>query len=295
MKAPTEKRNDTIQLVVTTACDLACSNCTELLPFRRDYRHMSVDVFREGLRSLRGWHGVRGVFGGNPVLHPQFEDLMQVLIEEVPEQRQRGLWCNNLHKHGQLIRDVFYPNGRFNLNAHGDPKAAAEIERWLPGKLIRGTEKRTSWHSPILLDWQDMGLSEREWIESRESCDINQEWSGAILERDGEPWGYFCEVAGALDGIRGENHGVPAVPGWWQKGMGHFETQVRQCCDRGCGVPLRRLGHRDSDQTYDYSKSWDAIVELRLSKRTRGERHETLPVGTDRATDYAARWTEKPR
>jgi hypothetical protein len=297
MKAPTEKKNDTIQIEVTRSCNLySCSNCTRLLPFRQDTLHMSVDVFRQALRSLNGWRGIRGVFGGNPCSHPKFADLMQVLVEEVPDQRQRGIWTNDLMKHGSLVRDVFYPLGRFNLNAHADGAAAAEIDRWLPGKLIPTSRDRASWHSPILLDWRDMGLSESEWVAARETCDINQTWSAAILERDGQPFAYFCEVGGALDGMRGENHGIPAVEGWWRRGMDGFGDQVAQCCDRGCGVPLRRLGHKDIEDTYDYSASFIPLVNGKLKPgKVSGVLHDDMaPVVTDRVTDYQGLRSAKP-
>lgn len=298
MKAPTDKKNDTIQILVTRACDLFnCSNCTQLLPFRRDTLHMSPDVFRAALRSLEGWPGVRGIFGGNPCTHPKFHDLMQILVEEVPNQRQRGIWTNNLMKHGELVREVFYPHGRFNLNAHASPEAAAEIDRWLPGKLIETSRNRPSWHSPILLDYHDYDISEAEWSELRESCDINHTWSAAIMERDGAAFVYFCEVAGALDGIRGENNGLPAVPGWWREKMPYFESQVRNCCDKGCGVPLRRLGHLDRDDTYDYSPGFGPLVQITLDKKTKlsGVEHKELPSATERPTDYQSRFSPKPK
>ncbi len=297
MKAPTDKTNDTIQIVISRSCDLMwCSNCTQLLPFRKDVAHMSVDVFRQALRSLKGWKGIRGVFGGNPCVHPRFPDLMAVLVEEVPDQRQRGLWTNNLMKHGQLVRDVFYPLGRFNLNAHADAAAAAEIDKWLPGRLIPTSRDRASWHSPMLLDWRDLGMLPSEWIAARESCDINQHWSAAIFEREGAPFAYFCEVAGALDGIRGENHGIPAVPGWWAFKMDRFGTQVRRCCDEGCGVPLRRLGHRDVDATYDYSESFIPLIAGRLkSPHVSLQLHGDLTTTpTQSPTDYQGLRSVKP-
>lgn len=296
MKAPTDKANDTIQIEVTRSCDLfSCSNCTRLLPFRTDAVHMSVDVFRAALRSLKGWPGIRGVFGGNPCVHPKFADLMQVLVEEVPDQRQRGIWTNNLLRHGALVREVFYPLGRFNLNAHADGDAAREIDKWLPGRLIPTSRDRASWHSPILLDWRDMGLSESEWIAQRETCDINQTWSAAIMERDGQPFAYFCEVAGALDGIRGENHGIPAVEGWWRGKMDTFGSQVRDCCDAGCGVPLRQLGHKDIDDTYDYSTAFIPLVEGKLKPgKVSGVLHGALATVTQRPTDYQGLRSVKP-
>lgn len=296
MKAPTEKANDTIQILVTRSCnEFTCSNCTQLLPFRTDTLHMSVDVFRQALRSLKGWPGIRGVFGGNPCSHPKFADLMQVLVEEVPNQKQRGIWTNNLMKHGALVREVLYPHGRFNLNAHCDEKSAAEIDRWLPGRLIPTSRDRPSWHSPILLDWRDMGLSEAEWVAQREACDINQTWSAAILERDGQPYAYFCEVAGALDGIRGTNHGIPAVEGWWRGSIASFGDQVSKCCDAGCGVPLRQLGHLDTDRVYDYSSAFIPLVDGKLKPgKVSGVLHGELATETQRPTDYQGLRSAKP-
>jgi hypothetical protein len=148
----------------------------------------------------------------------------------------------------------------------------------------------------MLVDWRDMGLTEAEWILARESCDINQTWSAGIFERDGQAFAYFCEVAGALDGIRGENHGIPAVEGWWRWSMGPFAHQVRNCCDVGCGVPLRQLGHKDIENVYDYSTSFIPLVEGKLKPgKVSGQLHDG-PVSslTQRVTDYQGLRSAKP-
>jgi hypothetical protein len=135
MLAPIDKirrgGNDIIQVVITTACDRNCSNCTQLLPFRADYRFMSVDCFREVVESLRDWPGVVAMFGGNPCVHPNFPAFCRILAEAIPPTR-RGLWTNHLFKHGAIAAETF-GKGRLNLNAHGNPEAAAEIEKWFPG------------------------------------------------------------------------------------------------------------------------------------------------------------------
>lgn len=291
MKAPTDKSNDIIQVLVTRSCDLFhCSNCTQLLPFRSDPVNMSPDVFREAVESLADWPGIVGVFGGNPCVHPQFVELCEIIADLIPPHR-RGLWTNNLRGHGEIAAQTF-GNGRLNLNAHADPDAEAEMERWFPGRVKRGSATKPSWHSPILMDYRDMGLSPEEWVQARERCDINTHWSAAIMERDGEPYGYFCEVAGAIDGVTGENHGLRVYPGWWREGMDAFANQVRGCCDIGCGVPLRRLGHLDRDNTYDITQTW---VPLTVSRGIVNRViHESLPEATDLATDYLAHETSKP-
>jgi hypothetical protein len=293
--APHEKyrqgKNDTIQIIVTHACNLACSNCTQLLPFRRDARFMSLDCFRTACESLRDWPGIVGVFGGNPCTHPHFPQLCEI-ISEIIHPAHRGLWTNNLMKHGEIAAKTFR-HGRLNLNAHADEGAAREIDRWFPGRLIESSRSRPSWHSPILLDRRDFGVSDDEWTQQRENCDINQRWSAAIAERDSKPYGYFCEVAAALDGIRGENHGIPCEPGWWQRPMAEFDYQVGGCCDRGCGVPLKGLGHLDREDTFDISPAWtDATAKPR--GKVLVQLHEAMPEQTEQPTDYQARWTRKP-
>lgn len=287
MIAPLDKlrarQNDIIQIIVTRKCNLfTCSNCTQLLPFRRDPAEMSPAVFRAALRSLDGWPGVRAMFGGNPTTHSQFPELCQILREEVPDQRQRGIWCNDLMEHAQAVRETFWPHGRHNLNVHADFCAADQMRLHLPGWKIWGEHGRVH-HAPILMERRDYGVSDAQWLRLRENCDINQHWSAAIAERDGQAFAYFCEVGASLDGVRGENHGIPAEPGWWKLGMPAFADQVSGCCDRGCGVPLRRRGSLDRDDTYDISPAW---ASLTVRGKAVVKLHAELPAATHEVTDY---------
>lgn len=259
---------------------------------------MSIECFRAAVESLRDWPGVIGIFGGNPCNHPKFPELCAILAEVIPDQPRRGLWSNDLLGHGDIAAKTFFPNGRFNLNAHGIQAAGAKLKSYLPGKLIPGSDSRQASHAAILADRRDFNLSDEDWIAAREACDINQKWSAAIVERfetgaaHGMPFAYFCEVAAAMDGVRGENHGIPATPGWWRETMANegFQGQVRQCCDRGCGVPLKMAGHMDNANTYDISPSWTKELQF-----TRGHRvaevvtHSTMPGTVKENTDYMQR------
>lgn len=273
--------NDTIQIVVTTACDLyTCSNCTQLLPFRKDYRHMSVKCFEQALKYLKDWPGVVGMFGGNPCCHPEFEVLCDLMDRYIQPQSRRGLWSNNILGHGPMIRKVFYPDGRFNLNVHRNIPAAMEIMDWLPDKLIKSSVRSDSWHSPILLNYKDLGMSEAEWVTAREACDINRKWSAAVVERSGRPYAYFCEVAAALDGIKGENHGMPLHHEWWKSPMVAYAHQVHACCDQGCGVPLRHKGHEDTDAVYDITHTFVPYTQL-------AKKIVTVAAATNRDTEVS--------
>lgn len=279
--------NDIIQIIVSTSCDLyTCSNCTQLLPFRKDTRHMSLGVFLRAVKSLADWPGVVALFGGNPCTHPQFPQLCQILEDHIQPQSRRGLWSNNLMGHGAVVRRTFYPDGRFNLNVHKNVAAAMEMGEWVPGRIIRSSVREHSWHSPILMDRKDLGIGQLTWESLREHCDINQKWSAAIVERDDQPRAYFCEVAAALDGVRGDNHGVPLFPGWWKAPMTKFAHQVQGCCDQGCGVPLRFKGHQDVDATYDITPAFIPYTSLK-TKSVTVTLHETPDMdGTVETTDY---------
>jgi hypothetical protein len=293
MIAPFEKLqrlggNRIIQVIVSRSCNIfTCSSCTQLLPYRRDALNMSVDVFRDAVRSLKDWPGVVALFGGNPVSHPRFADLCHILIEEIHDQGRRGLWTNDLlnDDNGVVAKATFWPHGVHNLNTHGVASAAERFQKWLPGFTVLGTTQ-PSWHSPVMMNWRDLGMTEAEWVAARERCDVNRNWSGAIAEQQGEARGFFCEIAAALDGIRGEAHGVPAVAGWWRQGMAAFSDQVTQCCDRGCGIPLKFKGHLDKDEVYDCTASFVPLMNTPKARLVTPVVHVQAPERTREATDY---------
>ena len=109
-----------------------------------------------------------------------------------------------------------------NLNLHCSTAPLAEMEEHVPRGVIRASVNRPSWHSPILMRHADFGISEEEWPAIRETCDMNLRWSGALAERYGKLYAWFCETAQALDGVTGVNHGKPAIPGWWRQDIGYF-------------------------------------------------------------------------
>lgn len=295
MLAPIDKlksgTNDIIQIIVTTACTLQCSNCSQLLPYRKDARHMSLECFREAVRSLNDWPGVIGIFGGNPCNHPKFPEICKILQEEIPDQRHRGLWSNDLMGHGEIARETFFPAGRFNLNAHGVIPAANKFKNFLPGKIIAESEHKHAEHSAILVNYRDFGIDELKWESIREGCDINQKWSGAIAERDGKPFAYFCEVAAAIDGIRGTNYGMPVHHGWWKHHIDalDFQTQIGKCCDAGCGVPLRMKGHVDNENVYDITPRWAVDTQGPHANLNSQVVHRELPGVVKENTDYMGR------
>ena len=67
---------------VTNKCDLACSNYTRLLENQDAYWDMTPENFRLALKSLKGYGGIIAMIGGNPCMHPKFDELCQIFVEE---------------------------------------------------------------------------------------------------------------------------------------------------------------------------------------------------------------------
>jgi hypothetical protein len=191
-------------------------------------------------------------------MHPKFEELCQIFLEEIPEQFRRGLWTNNFFKHKELAERVF---GVFNLNTHGDKRSIDSMQ----------SMKDKSWyheghseHSPLLTAMRDLYDEKLMW-EKIPNCDINLNWSAAIVQNNGELRYYFCEVAAAFDLARGEDHGLPLKDNWWLDGIRSYSDQIYHFCP-GCGVPAKIQGSLDVDEMDMYTDS-NADIALRGRKK----------------------------
>lgn len=213
---------------------------------------MTPDQFDTALASLDGYFGVVGMFGGNPAMHPQFDELCRIMRARVPFER-RGIWCNNLRGKGAHARITFNPR-HSNINIHLDSAAADEFRRDWPevAPFIKG-EADDSIHSSPWVSPRDLGVPEDERWRTISRCDINRHWSALIGVVRGELRAYFCEIAYAQAALHADNPdwrgtgkpmpdtGLPVTPGWWRLPMEAFAHQVETHCHE-CGIPLRREG-----------------------------------------------------
>lgn len=232
-----------LQIGITRACDKSCFGCTQGSNLGGKPAMMTPAQFETAVKSLAGYFGVVGVFGGNPCLNPHFEEICEILRAHVPF-RRRGLWCNKLFGKGRIARATFNP-AVSNLNVHMDREAYEEFRRDWPEAMPFGLEE-DSRHSPPFVAMQDVISDEAERWRLIGSCDVNQNWSAMIGLVRGELRGFFCEIAYAQAALH-ENDpdwpdtGVPVVPGWWDQPISAFDAQVRWHCHR-CGIPLRGYG-----------------------------------------------------
>lgn len=264
-RRPGKYREGVCQIRITGACDMHCVNCTQDSQLRLRAEFMPVDMFEQAVLSLKGYFGVYGVFGGNPALHPEFEDICAVLRKHVPYE-QRGLWCNNPIKEsrGQAMRETFCPSVS-NLNVHMSQTAYDNFKKWWPECNPCGLDK-DSRHSPCKASMIDMGIPIGERYDLISRCDINQHWSPMLGMFRGELRAWFCEEAGAQAIMFQDNQYFPdtghrVVAGdkyicdegiydyWWQMPMSGFRDQVRQHC-HNCAVPLKGYGGLALDDNY---------------------------------------------
>jgi hypothetical protein len=253
MVAPGERRpvwrGGVIQLQVTRACDLACHHCTQGSNLAGKPVVMTPDEFERAVKSLEGYWGVVGMFGGNPAMHPQFETLCEILRAHVPWE-QRGIWCNHPRGKGRTMAITFNP-AHSNLNVHLDGEAHAEFARDWPEcrPHLKGLDLDSEHGSPWVA-LKDVVPDEAERWKLIGQCDVNRYWSALVGVVPGRGLrAYFCEIAyaqaalhaTASDAADWPDTGLVVAPGWWRLPMADFADQVRLHC-HACGIPLRRKG-----------------------------------------------------
>lgn len=224
-------RRGVIQIHVTRACDQACFGCTQGSQLAGKVHFISPEHFEQAVFSLKGYFGVVGIFGGNPALHPRFEELCEILRCHIPFQ-QRGIWSNNpiTVEKARAMRNTFDPSVS-NLNVHLDRQAYALFkEGWPECNPVGLTQD--SRHSPPYVALKDVlrkdcptciarnrltfftdpgpcptcggsylsvgqVYDEDKGWELISGCDINKHWSAMIGVFRGELRAWFCEIAGA--------------------------------------------------------------------------------------------------
>lgn len=267
-----------IQIWVTRACNLSCYGCTQGANLVGNPGMITPDQFEQACLTLRDYFGVVGVFGGNPCLHPQFEELCTILRRHIPYHR-RGLWSNNLWGHGACCRQTFNPSVS-NLNVHLDKEAWVEIKRDWPEAQPFGLLEESR-HSPPYVAMKDVVEDESERWFLISKCDINQHWSSMIGVFRGQLRAWFCEIAGAQSMLhRAEPNypdtGVEVKEGWWRRSIITYTGQIRKHCHE-CGVPLRGYGELSQAR---HGKEQMSEIHQSIFKTKRPER--LVELVTDR-------------
>lgn len=229
-----------IQIDVTNACTRQCSNCTRFVGHKTPFL-MTPKDFYNATMALKDFpsdsppsphvsvtNKVVGMLGGEPLLHPDFEELCEIMADVIPEKKHRGLWTGLNWQRTRYAGEIEATFGYINNNKHD-----GEVR-----------------HSPILVAIDDVVQDENERRRLIEDCWLQRMWSGSIT-----PKGFFhCEVAAAFDELFDGPGGLPIEPGCWQRPLSDFQDQIDRWCHR-CGIPLNLKGRIDSENRDDISST----------------------------------------
>lgn len=234
---------DTIQIEVTSACVHECSNCTRLVGHSKPFM-MTMDEFVNAVDSLIDYPKMVGMMGGEPLIHPLFEEMCSYLRTRIPRERC-GLWST-------------LPKGRERL--------APVVAETFGSVLLNDHSHGDLYHGPILVSPEDLGMDSFTMWYRVHHCWIQNSWSASITPRGA----FFCEVSAALDYLFQGPGGWPVEPGWWKRTPKDFTEQMESSCTR-CGAPYQLRARRDTDGIDDISYSnLQRLAELRSPKVGRG-------------------------
>jgi len=222
---------DTIQIEITSACVLKCSNCTRFCGHHVHPNFIKTHEFTKAIDSLQGFvqetNGIIGFMGGEPLLHPKFEEFCDYALTKIPRSNL-GLWSTFPAKFAHLAPVVGRTFGNLLLNDHS-----------------RGD----IFHAPLLQASEDYYPDPADLFRATEHCWVQETWSASVNSKGA----WFCEVAGALSELFDGPEGWDVAPAWWKRTTKDFQTQREWAC-KLCGGALPFVRRKSVDGRDDVSE-----------------------------------------
>lgn len=216
-----------IQITVTHKCPFDCCHCSQLVPHQPKPFTMLLEQVEKALQSLVDFPGHVGIFGGEPLLHPQFDEICKLMQVYQPVKARRELWTMgaNWGKHKGIIEETFYKE----LIAYNDHK-----------------DNQPCFHQPLQIAIEEVINNEELKQGIISNCWVQQRWSASIT-----PWGaYFCEVAAARAHLFGEPKGIPIEKDWWKRPLKDYSHQIKALCNK-CSACLPMPMKPNDKQEWD--------------------------------------------
>lgn len=208
---------ETIHIEITNACNLECACCTRFCGHHKRPFYMDLSTVEKALQSLEGYKHTVGIMGGEPTLHPQFREILEIYRQYIPKER-RGLWTNGLKwdKYKDVIVETFYPE-----------------------KIIYNDHKHEEGHHQPLLCASNEIVKDKDLMwKLIDNCWIQTRWSASITPKGC----FFCEVAAAQDYLLDGPGGYPIEKDWWKKEPKDFQDQIkRYCINCSAAIPMEPI------------------------------------------------------
>lgn len=257
-----------IQILVTNYCEHKCADCSECVPHIPKERqfNISLETFEKALQSLEGFNAQIGLFGGNPLLHPEFEKLIEIYKKYVYLKCRREIWCSRggslWDKYEKLIKDTFYDEC-ITYNDHTNEYECFHQPVHIAADEVFDGSVAGNPGADIQLMWKLIN-----------NCWLQQRWSSII-----SPMGVFpCEVMAARAAVLGKPCGLSLEKDWWKRPISDWQYQINQLCPK-CSIPLPMPEKVRDNQEFDtISPCWLLELEKVNSPRVKKEQYQIYDV-----------------
>ena len=293
MRSPADMQ--TIQIDITNACNLACSNCTRFCGNHKKPFFMDFDTFKRAVDSLEGYNGVTGVMGGEPTLHPEFERFVLYIREKYGERKEANRMIYPQREFIKEIRRREFESHVLREDEDGTGRGCGcgNFKMFGPGlwsnmgdtypkyyELINDSFNvqflndhiNESYHQPGLISRKDLGIPDEEWIPMRDACWMQNEWSATITPKGA----FFWEIAGALDMLFDGPGGWKIEPGWWKRKPEEFGDQLHWC--EICGFALKTFMRDAKEEVDDVSPTLYEMLKKVDSPRMKKGRTNLVKI-----------------
>jgi hypothetical protein len=252
-------------ITITNVCNLHCGGCSQLCGHfeKEQLWFMTVDEIRAAIEVMGKYVGKTiWIFGGEPTIHPQFEEIKDLLYS------YNGRYSFIIFTNGRL-----HPNHPTEIDDdHPDRQGG-----WVPDKLnvkyLIDFKQRYGKDGVLDKDFNPTLVAPMDvlkvkskkyyWEEARRHCICWNKCGTTIYNNRA----YICEVAGAFDAITGEDNGWPLVAGDnpFDKTDEEIAEQAEKFCYR-CAAGYSNDKHIIPDQKIS-QKSFVSITNL-VTKKT---------------------------
>jgi hypothetical protein len=215
---------------------------------------MDIATFKKAVDSLDDYSGTVGIIGGEPTLHPEFEQMALYLRKKrLPEvnicESRQPIGDFQKHIYDHLIKDINIVTPKVGLWSSLNIGYYRHFETINDnfGVQFLNDHDNACQHQALLIARKELNIPNDEWQKKRDACWIQNTWSATITPKGA----FFCEVAGSLDMLFNGPGGKKIEPHWWDWEPEDFGEQLNWCemCSACLDVPQRISSDGRDDMT----------------------------------------------